>query len=164
MPKRCVCGRCCYPCWLLLSVLVAAQPVAACDSTIKGVGCLTTEGSLLCGVLEVTTVFCIARCTHGNGQVQKYSVCTHESHPLCLQLFKSASPGDTDNWLADMDKDSEQVLTNVFISSRLEGCEPLERFQLERLGFFCVDRDTTAGRVVLNRTCSLRDTYVRKMQ
>jgi glutaminyl-tRNA synthetase len=84
------------------------------------------------------------------------------SAPPCLQLFKSASPEDTDDWLADMDKESEEVLTNVFISSRLEGCKPLERFQLERLGFFCVDRDTTASRVVLNRTCTLRDTYVRQ--
>ena len=35
------------------------------------------------------------------------------------------------------------------------------RFQFERLGYFCVDSDSTPGRVVFNRTVSLRDTWAR---
>lgn len=33
------------------------------------------------------------------------------------------------------------------------------RFQLERLGYFCVDPDSKPGALVLNRTCTLRDSY-----
>ena len=35
------------------------------------------------------------------------------------------------------------------------------RFQLERLGYFCVDPDSAPGALVLNRTCTLRDTYAK---
>ena len=33
------------------------------------------------------------------------------------------------------------------------------RFQLERLGYFCVDPDSAAGRLVLNRTCALKESF-----
>lgn len=32
------------------------------------------------------------------------------------------------------------------------------RFQLERLGYFCVDPDTRVGKLVLNRTCTMKET------
>ena len=32
-------------------------------------------------------------------------------------------------------------------------------FQLERLGYFCVDPDSTPGHLVLNRTCLLKDSF-----
>ncbi len=32
----------------------------------------------------------------------------------------------------------------------------LNRFQLERLGYFCVDTESTPGAMVLNRTCTLK--------
>jgi glutaminyl-tRNA synthetase len=35
------------------------------------------------------------------------------------------------------------------------------RFQFERLGYFCVDCDTTTGRLVFNRTVSLKDTWAK---
>ena len=41
---------------------------------------------------------------------------------------------------------------------------PGERFQFERLGYFCVDPDSTTGRLVFNRTVPLRDTWARISQ
>jgi glutaminyl-tRNA synthetase len=79
-----------------------------------------------------------------------------------VQLFKSESPGDTADWLADMDRDSEEVVPRALVCGRLAACAPGERFQLERLGYFCVDPDSAPGRLVLNRTCTLRDAYARK--
>ncbi|MBK9705730.1 MAG: hypothetical protein IPO77_01615 [Acidobacteria bacterium] len=35
------------------------------------------------------------------------------------------------------------------------------RYQFERLGYFCVDRDSTPGKPVFNRTIGLRDTWAR---
>lgn len=32
------------------------------------------------------------------------------------------------------------------------------RFQMERLGYFCVDTDSRPGKLVLNRTCTLKET------
>ena len=36
-----------------------------------------------------------------------------------------------------------------------------ERFQFERLGYFCVDPDSTGGTLVFNRTVTLRDTWAK---
>jgi len=37
--------------------------------------------------------------------------------------------------------------------------KPFDRFQFERLGYFCVDPDTAGDRLVLNRTVTLRDEW-----
>jgi glutaminyl-tRNA synthetase len=76
-----------------------------------------------------------------------------------VQLFNSDNPGEKDDWMGDLNRDSEEVLTGVMISSQLQGVKPLDRFQFERLGYFCVDTDSTPSSLVFNRTCALRDTY-----
>jgi glutaminyl-tRNA synthetase len=35
------------------------------------------------------------------------------------------------------------------------------RYQFERMGYFCVDRDSTPGKPVFNRTIGLRDTWAK---
>ena len=40
----------------------------------------------------------------------------------------------------------------------LLACLPC-RFQLERLGYFCVDPDSRPGALVLNRTCTLKESF-----
>ena len=41
--------------------------------------------------------------------------------------------------------------------------EPGRRYQFERLGYFCVDKDSTADRPVFNRTVGLRDTFAKEI-
>jgi glutaminyl-tRNA synthetase len=43
----------------------------------------------------------------------------------------------------------------------LRGAAPGSRFQFERLGYFCVDRESTAERPIFNRTVTLRDTWAK---
>jgi glutaminyl-tRNA synthetase len=43
----------------------------------------------------------------------------------------------------------------------LAAAAPGERFQFERLGYFCMDPDSAPGRPVYNRTVTLRDTWAR---
>jgi hypothetical protein len=76
-----------------------------------------------------------------------------------VQLFDSDNPGEKDDWMGDLNKHSEEVLTGVMITSPLQAVKPLDRFQFERLGYFCVDTDSTPSALVFNRTCALRDTY-----
>jgi glutaminyl-tRNA synthetase len=38
---------------------------------------------------------------------------------------------------------------------------PLEKYQFERLGYFCVDLDSTPGKLVFNRTVGLRDEWAK---
>jgi len=43
----------------------------------------------------------------------------------------------------------------------LAGAEPGTRYQFERLGYFCVDPDSSPEKLVFNRTVTLRDTWAR---
>ena len=46
-------------------------------------------------------------------------------------------------------------------ASRRAWAPPGARYQLERLGYFCVDRDSADGRLVINRTVTLRDSWAK---
>jgi glutaminyl-tRNA synthetase len=47
------------------------------------------------------------------------------------------------------------------VEPSLAGAEPGSRYQFERLGYFCVDRDSSDGKLVFNRTVTLRDTWAK---
>jgi glutaminyl-tRNA synthetase len=53
------------------------------------------------------------------------------------------------------------VRTTAKIEPSLAAAAPGSRFQFERIGYFCVDPDTTAGKPVFNRTVSLKDTWAK---
>jgi len=66
------------------------------------------------------------------------------------------------DFLANLNPHSLEVRTGVPVEPALAEAAPETRLQLERLGYFCVDRfDAAAGRPVLNRTVTLRDTWAR---
>ncbi len=56
---------------------------------------------------------------------------------------------------------SLEVLRGCRIEPGMAGAAPGTRVQFERLGYFCVDPDTTPDALVFNRTVSLRDTWAR---
>jgi glutaminyl-tRNA synthetase len=56
---------------------------------------------------------------------------------------------------------SLEELTGCMAEPGLASAMPLARFQFERLGYFCVDPDSTPGSLVFNRTVSLRDTWAK---
>ena len=43
----------------------------------------------------------------------------------------------------------------------LAAAAPMERFQFERLGYFCVDPDSAPGQPIFNRTVALKDTWAK---
>jgi glutaminyl-tRNA synthetase len=56
---------------------------------------------------------------------------------------------------------SLEVLENCFVEPGLAAAAPGSRFQFERLGYFCVDPDSTGGKPVFNRTVTLRDEWAK---
>jgi glutaminyl-tRNA synthetase len=56
------------------------------------------------------------------------------------------------------------VLTNCYVEPSVAQAAPLSRYQFERLGYFCVDPDSTAGQLVFNRTVTLKDTWAKIQQ
>jgi glutaminyl-tRNA synthetase len=62
---------------------------------------------------------------------------------------------------ANLNPNSLEVLTGCKLEPGLKRMKPGDRCQFERLGYFCVDPDSDAGRLVFNRTVSLRDTWAK---
>jgi len=79
-------------------------------------------------------------------------------------LFTKPDPDDVpegEDWTANLNPNSLEVLRPVFVEPGLAAAHPGDRFQFERLGYFCVDPDSTPGALVFNRTVTLRDTWAR---
>ena len=53
------------------------------------------------------------------------------------------------------------VKVNAFLEPYLATLKPLDKVQFERLGYFCVDLDSTPEKLVFNRTVGLRDTWAK---
>jgi glutaminyl-tRNA synthetase len=80
------------------------------------------------------------------------------------RLFNSPLPGDEDDrrdYRTSLNPNSLEVLRSCRLEPGLKGAAPFSHFQFERLGYFSVDPDSTAGRLVFNRTVPLRDTWAR---
>ena len=65
------------------------------------------------------------------------------------------------DWLDNLNPNSRVVLEGCRLEPSLAAAETGDRLQFERKGYFCVDPDTTAGRLVFNRTATLRDTWAK---
>jgi glutaminyl-tRNA synthetase len=79
------------------------------------------------------------------------------------RLFTTEHPGEaSEDFLADLNPASVEVHGDARIEPALAGAASGDRYQFERVGYFCVDRDSTAGALVFNRTIGLRDSWVAK--
>ncbi|HVV60295.1 MAG TPA: glutamine--tRNA ligase/YqeY domain fusion protein [Pseudolabrys sp.] len=75
-------------------------------------------------------------------------------------LFTKETP-DTDNFAADLNPNSLEVLKDARIEPALRNAKPEEPVQFERQGYFCKDRDSTPEKPVFIRTIGLRDTFAK---
>jgi len=58
-----------------------------------------------------------------------------------------------------LNPDSLQILSNAKLEPYIQICKPGDKFQFERKGYFCVDKDSVLGKPVFNRTVTLKDTW-----
>jgi glutaminyl-tRNA synthetase len=79
-------------------------------------------------------------------------------------LFTTEDPDDgpegTD-WLANINPNSLERLTSCRVEPSLADAKPGEFFQFERLGYFCVDRDSASRKLIFNRSVTLRDAWAK---
>ncbi|MGA3205903.1 MAG: glutamate--tRNA ligase family protein, partial [Bryobacteraceae bacterium] len=76
-------------------------------------------------------------------------------------LFARENPNEVEEgqeFTANLNPKSLEVITGKLEPS-LAGAAPGGKYQFERLGYFCVDKDSTADKLVFNRTVALRDTW-----
>jgi glutaminyl-tRNA synthetase len=82
---------------------------------------------------------------------------------LYENLFTSANPNDVaegQTYRANLNPNSLEVAI-AKVEPSLAQAAPGTRYQFERLGYFCVDPDSTPGKPVFNRTIGLRDTWAK---
>jgi glutaminyl-tRNA synthetase len=79
-------------------------------------------------------------------------------------LFTNPDPDDVpdgEDWRMNLNPASEEILTECRVERSLAGAEPESFWQFERLGYFVVDPDSTPGRLVFNRSVTLRDAWAK---
>ena len=63
-----------------------------------------------------------------------------------------------------LNPDSLKIVDDCFVEPSVANAKPLDRFQFERLGYFCVDTDSSPEKLVFNRTATLRDEWAKIKQ
>ena len=69
--------------------------------------------------------------------------------------------GDQQDWTAHLNPQSLERLIGCRAEPSLKEAQPGNRFQFERLGYFCMDPDSVSERLVFNRTVSLKDAWAK---
>lgn len=78
------------------------------------------------------------------------------------RLFTDEAPDShkDKDFMEFINKDSLEVITG-YLEPSLKDAEIGDRVQFQRLGYYCVDSDTTSEKLVFNRTVGLRDTWAK---
>ena len=79
-------------------------------------------------------------------------------------LFTQVNPEDVQeggDYKDGLNPASLETVVGCRLEPSLAGAPAGSRYQFERLGYFCVDPDSTSARLVFNRTVTLRDTWAR---
>ncbi len=75
------------------------------------------------------------------------------------RLFNVEDPEEGGDFLAHLNPNSLEVLMHAKLEPSVAGSAPFTRYQFERLGYFCVDSDSTEDRLVFNRTATLKESW-----
>jgi glutaminyl-tRNA synthetase len=71
------------------------------------------------------------------------------------------APSAATTWKSNLNPDSLEIIPRAYIEPSMTDAAPGARYQFERLGYFCLDPDSTPERLVFNRTVTLKDTWAR---
>jgi glutaminyl-tRNA synthetase len=77
------------------------------------------------------------------------------------RLFTVEEPGKLDDYRAVLNPVSLEVVRNAKVEPSAAAAPVETRLQFERMGYFCVDRDSQPGAPVFNRTVTLKDAWAR---
>lgn len=80
---------------------------------------------------------------------------------LYESLFTVPDPGAADDFTTVLNPNSLAVLTSSYVEPSLATATSGARYQFERQGYFCVDPDAVPGKLVFNRTVTLKDAWAK---
>ncbi|MEA2571793.1 MAG: glutaminyl-tRNA synthetase [Acidobacteriota bacterium] len=77
------------------------------------------------------------------------------------RLFSKEIADTGDDFLTNLNPKSLEVIEGAKVEPSVAGAQHAARYQFERLGYFSVDADSQPGRLVFNRTVTLKDTWAK---
>lgn len=93
------------------------------------------------------------------------------SHPLHAEvrlyerLFNHKNPEDPNEvpggFISDCNRNAKTIIPFALVDISVKYGQIYQQFQFERLGFFSVDTDSSVGRLVFNRTVSLKESFTK---
>ena len=79
------------------------------------------------------------------------------------RLFRVENPSSEEGDFKDyINPDSLHIIPNAYAEPALKNAKPGDKFQFIRKGYFCVDKDSSEGKIVFNRTVSLKDSWAKE--
>ena len=80
------------------------------------------------------------------------------------RLFNTEIPDEApegEDFRSNLNPDSLEMV-NAYVEPGLKAFSPGDKFQFQRLGYFCLDKDSTADNLLINRTVPLRDSWAKR--
>lgn len=102
---------------------------------------------------------------HVKGTIHWVNVATAKTAEVRLydRLFKVEDPSSEEGDFKDyINENSLEILPSVYIEPALANAQMGEHFQFLRKGYFCVDKESTADKLIFNRTVGLKDTWAKE--
>ena len=83
---------------------------------------------------------------------------------LYERLFNVENPSDESkvgSFVDNLNPDSVETLKGCKLEGNLKAVKPGDKFQFLRLGYFCVDKESTEDNIIINRTVALKDSWAK---
>jgi glutaminyl-tRNA synthetase len=113
----------------------------------------TKSGSLQSGRKVKATIHWVSAAHSVEGEARLYG-----------HLFTKENPEEVEegaDWMQNLNPNSLEILAGCKLEPGLSEAAPGSVYQFERIGYFCVDPDSSPARPVFNRTVTLRDTWAK---
>jgi glutaminyl-tRNA synthetase len=77
-------------------------------------------------------------------------------------LFSIANPAEVEGDFKEYLNPNSLIVKDAYIEPALATANLQDRFQFLRLGYFCLDKTSTAEHLIFNRTVGLKDSWAKK--
>ncbi len=146
-----------------LSVRLKSAYIVKCDSFVKDADGNVTE--IHCTYIPESKSGNDTSGLHVKGTIHWVSVLHAQTAEVRLydRLFRVEDPSNEDGDFKEyLNPDSLQVISKAYIEADLAKAIPGKGYQFIRKGYFTLDKHSTAGKLVFNRTVTLKDGWVKK--
>ncbi len=128
------------------------------DGKVTAIHCTyipeSRSGSDTSGISVKGTIHWVCAAHAVNAEVRLYD-----------RLFTVENPlGEEGDFKDSINPESLQIITNAVLEPSLKDATPQSRYQFIRKGYFCLDKDSTADKLVFNRTVTLKDAWAKEVK